>query len=429
MSVASAPLDRSRSSVLALALGVVACGGGPSSQGGATETDAMADGSTAATTEAADPCDRDADGVLAVACGGEDCDDEDAEAHPGAVDDSWAVEPIDSALLGPAITSELVRAADGTVHAFYTDGAESAPMSLRHATRSGPGAWTAQDILSGDAIDPPTVDVAADGSMHLLVSVTEGGASVVRHGTHAGGAWSFEDVAPGRAVASGLAIGSGGVLHVAITDAETSWWRNDGSGWTSEPVGPLDSAIVVLGDGDVPDVLGREGTTLRACVRGDSEWACSDVTPVGDPGAYGARNRAAYDGAGVLHLVSVDEVDTERLVHRRRVDQTWSTTMLSFLPRPEHGLDAAWDGEVLHVVAWSEALVEGGAAYARWTDGTWSLDEPIVAGDKVGWEPAMIVDPEGVPHVVYADVLVDDLYYAARTAGDGIDQDCDGIDG
>src|SRR5690606_29580860 len=106
-------------------------------------------------------------------------------------------------------------------------------------------------------------------------------------------------------------------------------------GWVSEPVGTLEAAIVVLGDGDVPDVLGREGTTLRACTRGDSEWACSDVTPPGDPGAYGARNRGVYDGAGVLHLVSVDDVDTERLVHRRRSGGDWSTTMLSFLPRPE----------------------------------------------------------------------------------------------
>ena len=88
-----------------------ACGGGASPQGDATATDATADDTTAATTEAVDPCDRDADEVLAVACGGEDCDDENPEVHPGALDNSWAIETIDIDLLGPAITSELVLAA------------------------------------------------------------------------------------------------------------------------------------------------------------------------------------------------------------------------------------------------------------------------------------------------------------------------------
>jgi hypothetical protein len=432
VSIESAPVRglRALKSMCALAalLSSPSCGGEPSTAGdGATEP--SPEDSSGGTTEAVDPCDQDADEVRAIACGGEDCDDENPEIHPGAVDDSWARETIDIDLLGGAIVSELSRTEDGTLHAIYTDGSEAAPVSLRHAVKSGSGAWSTEDIVSGDAFDPPTVEVAGDGSIHVVVSVTEAGAAMVRHGAYAGGAWAFEDVGPGRVVPSALAIGQDGVLHVAVTDDVTSWWRGDGNGWTSEPVGPLESAIVVLGDGDVPDVIGREGTTLRACTRGDTEWTCSDVTPVGDPGAYGARNRGTYDGSGVLHLVSVDAVDTERLVHRRRIDGVWSTTMLSFLPRPEHGLDVVWDGEVLHVVAWTEALVEGGAGYARWSDEAWSLDEPVVAGNNVGWEPAMIVDPSGVPHVVYADVLVDDLHYAARTAGDGIDQDCDGIDG
>lgn len=409
---------------------VVACADDPAPSTGESATETGSDTTAAETGAPIDPCDQDADGVLAIACGGEDCDDEDPAAYPGAPDNSWALEVIDADLVGAAAKTALVQTSDGTLHAVYSDGAEDGPAGLRHATRSPEGAWSTAEIVAPAAdLGPPSLAVDPQGGVHLIVSRQSAGTIVAEHGTLAGSSWSFETLAEGQVDAACLAIGPDGTVHVLLRGTQAEYWRGEAGVWTAEPLGPLVSTTLVLGDGDYPDVIGREDTTLRACVRGETEWTCGDVTPAGDPGPYGASNRAVYDAEGVLHLVSVDDVDTERLVHRRRIGGEWSTTMLSFLPRPQHGLDVRWDGEVLHVVAWSEALVEGGAAYARWSGDTWSLDEPIIAGDKLGWEPAMVVDPGGIPHVVYADTLFDDFYYASRTAGDGIDQDCDGQDG
>jgi hypothetical protein len=117
------------------------------------------------------------------------------------------------------------------------------------------------------------------------------------------------------------------------------------------------------------------------------------------------------------------------MTHRSYTGDAWETIMLSFFPTPSHGYALVAQGDLLHVAAWSEPIVVGGLSYAQWTGTDWMADEPVVLGARNGWQPSMVVDPTGQAHVVFAEAVVDDLMYGVRVGFDGIDQNCDGVDG
>jgi hypothetical protein len=397
------------------------CGGGDGDAPEATATEPASD------SDDAFECDQDADGHDAIECeGGTDCDDTNPDIKPSAEDILWTVSTVDTALLGDDVVTALTVDGGGGLHAIYSDGSDAATTTLWHAVPAADGTWTPTEITSGESFRAPTV--LADGTtLHALVSTSDAGTPLVRHAVFDGG-WTVTDLGPGSANGQAL-VRDGAGDYVAVTDnaGMSSLWTYDGT-WVEEPIGALESPIaVVTPDGSVR-VIGRLSGGIQLCDRGADSWACANVTSMPRSGSYGLRNRAAYDAGGTLHLVSIDNIDTERLAHRDLQGEMWTTTMLSFLPSPDHGLSVVSDGTTLHVAAWSIPLEEGALSYASFTGGTWTVDELVISGDRVGWEPSMVVDPSGGRHVIFAETIQDDLMYAVRTA-DGIDQDCDGVDG
>jgi hypothetical protein len=85
------------------AAGAGATGGGSAGAAGQAGGSAGASGGQAGTGGTAggpscDPCDCDDDGSLALACGGDDCDDHDPRVHPGQ--SGWFDKPADNPAIG-----------------------------------------------------------------------------------------------------------------------------------------------------------------------------------------------------------------------------------------------------------------------------------------------------------------------------------------
>jgi hypothetical protein len=174
--------------------------------------------------DACDP-DADGDGDDHVDHGGGDCDDGDAEIHPGADDfvdgfcglwlGGWASEALDSGGdTGTGITQRVD--ALGHVHVLHYD---EATMAARY-TSDASGSWVSTDlILSGAAVASSlSMDVDVDGAAH--VAYRDDVLQRVHYASNATGSWAWEDIAPmeeDTGEYTAIAVGADGVVHVSFS--------------------------------------------------------------------------------------------------------------------------------------------------------------------------------------------------------------------
>ena len=382
---------RFSSFVLASSL-LAACGGDDSPPVDGTTTEA-------AETSTGVLCDADLDGFNSPECGGTDCNDADPTIYPDAPDSAWQFATVDAAIVGDFVVTGMAIDAAGTLHAVYSDGAETGSQALWHAVQGGDGTWTpTQTSTTADAFGDPSLLLDGGGVLRMLITTTVGETSQVQAGALQGGAWSMEVIGDGYSTAQALTTdGAGALVAVTATDTEATYWTHDGAAWTPEVVGPIGNPVIVRAPDGTMQVVGHSNSILQYCLRGDEGmWACDDVTADSPVGSYGAESFARHGPGADLQVISIDTVDTERLVHRHLQDGTWGLTALSFLPSPLHGYSVVGDGSALHVAAWSEPLSTGVLSYTSFSGGEWSLDETVVEGDRNGWEPSMVVDSGGV---------------------------------
>jgi len=369
-------------------------------------------------------CDADGDGHLAATCGGDDCDDENADRYPGAIDAppgpvAWAGE---QALLhhagdvrgqpaiaidaqgalhvahagagggvtyatsssGDWVATELdpggrgragLALADEIVHVVYAGAAD-----VMHASGSAVTEWALEPIAAGQ---DPAIAVGPDGSLHVVYQTGDGGIGYARFGVER---WVVERVAE-HGSAPVVAVAEDGTVHLAWTDSSgapeqgVKHARQTSHGFEVETVSPGPFTAVSL-------LLRPDGSPVLA-------FAPLSTT---DPGAKVAS--LEHDG---WHTVSA--LATHGYV--------WSTAIL---------LDRV--GRV-NVVACGEAAdlaVESGDGF---------VGQPI---RLEGYGCGAVFGRSGDLHVAYSHFYFPDITAVEHVVNvaalpDGIDEDCDGVDG
>jgi hypothetical protein len=402
------------------------------------------DAETAADGPCADP-DRDDDGVPARECGGSDCDDGNPAAWPGAPDnagrwlvevvhadvgdashlvldrsdrphfafvqptptgvglfhhwkdgDSWPLETVDERAVRAMGFAALAPGPSDDLHAAYTTDVERGPRDLRHAVRAAGGTWSTDVAGSLGDFGMRRGALAVDGRGTIHVAYSEDGVEedvTLRVASSAPGGWTVSTVpVPAEGdVGVALAVGPDDALHVA--------W----STWSSE------------------------GGALIHAVRGPDEtaWRVETVTTH----ILAAAPSLAIDAAGHAHLFAASADGTPYAT-----DATGAWTFEAIDPSGVGGSSGALaldpdgvPGIAYAVLGWD---LTDELRWARRTAAGWVREEvPGARGvDQDGTSAA--IDSTGRAHLLFRHGA--DLVYAAEQPGgaaDGIDQDCDGVDG
>jgi hypothetical protein len=361
--------------------------------------------------------DADADGSFDLACGGDDCDDTDAAIHPGADDNDQYAWRYDSP--GTTCGGPLAVDATGVVHMLCAP--EPTGGGLRHATNPT-GLWTNEEIEPSPAA-AATLALDAAGEVHVAYYVAAG--QEVRHASTSGGRWSVDVVETGLWVQrTAIAVDDAGVVHVAYAvgggnePAHVRYASNATGVFLSEHVEDVETlfngtvvGIVIASDGAhlvYRDAMGA----LRHAQRSGLGWAMETIATAGMPGP----DAFVVAPTGTLHLAY-----TAGGVHvAQRGANGWTTEEVA--PQSLEGVDIALGTDGRRHLVFRETL---GTHYALETERGWEI-EPI---DSPG-NPSIGVDTDGGIHLaIDRAATAMGFGYARRIPGDGIDQDCDGVDG
>ncbi len=326
-----------------------------------------------------------------------------------------------------------------------------------------PFAFTAVD---GSTYDGSGASIAADadGAAHIAY-----GNGHLRYANNVSGAFIAETVDPGWGGAPGLDLDAGGAVHIAYpADAGLGYANTETGSWALETIEALDVEnieVAAAADGSVHvayTTLGAPGF-VRYAVRRDGRFVAEEVAELCsfscDPfSGDGGGAALAVDADGAPHLLYQDWEGS--LVHAVRDAVGWARETIS----AEGGLAGtlAIDGGDLHAaygIPTGDGVGGQEVRYALGGDGReWSIEvvdpsgrpmslalEPdgspsLVWGnayatrDGAGWSIEVVtvdgdhdVDAAGDVHVAWS--ASSDLWYAHRVAPDGIDQNCDGVDG
>jgi putative metal-binding protein len=287
----------------------------------------------------------------------------------------WIVESIDPDYTQSAA---LAIAKGGVLHTVYhsSDG-------LRHATTET-GSWTSEVIdptgVVGESV--PTA-IIVDPDLHVHAVYFVGG--VLRYATNAGGTFVSEDVSdtyssyydfePGL----GFARASDGTLHISFGSAQQILMHGERTpqGWAFEAI------------------QGGEGTYTA----GSGQLAIDDD-----------------DGLHVAFHLGIGGDGSNEVRYAKRPDGgDWEITPIAMYGGERPGLAVDADGAA-HIV-----LARGG--YATNTTGAW-VSEEVALG---GYGSSVALDGDRAIHVAWGGQSV--IGYGHRVFPDGVDQNCDGVDG
>ncbi|MEE8421364.1 MAG: hypothetical protein V3S31_01155 [Dehalococcoidia bacterium] len=232
------------------------------------------------------------------------------------------------------------------------------------------GEWRIDRIADGghDGWDT-SLAFAADGSLHLLgIDPAQfGSVDGVEYATLRGGAWTVEAVGSGPQPyewGTDIAVGPDGTVHAVYFDASNRdlvYARNDGSGWTTEPIYENGDAgrfaVIALDEEGRPHVafvqgdatFREEGRNSGSVVYGafdGSAWAFESVATLDDMvfGFEGARRTVALalsPGGPVVAFIDVSQLGLATLR-----DGAWGVeTVLAAGDDPFQVVGLALDGD------------------------------------------------------------------------------------
>lgn len=395
-------------------LAAVGCGMGTGPTDAAAMDGARLDAAvfdSAAPDDAAQPCDdEDMDGYMSIACGGDDCDDTDPAAHPGADDiaapTDWALQRIDDAS-ADSIDVEIDES--GFVHLFYSDG-----RLMRASDASGQ--WETEYIDYGYAL---SAALGLDGSMHIAF---EGEGRQLYYGSDEAGPWAatWLDESWTVSMTTSLELDSTGNAHVAYDNGWLRYASNAvlGSWQTEEVADHAWRLSIAIGRDDEPHIAYVDDSLFYA-TRGEGKWTIETIDQ-GSWGAGGADVALLIDAGDVAH-VSYGAWPEVR--YATNPGGEWRTEIAS--PRGDYA-SLAIDARGVAHVAYHDPEGDD-LAYATNAGGAW-VAEIVDAEGRTGFRTSIRVHGD-VVHIGYYEPDGHAVLYARRVITDGVDQDCDGEDG
>ncbi len=415
-----------------------ACGArtGPLSETNETSTSSGAGGSTATSSTSSSgsgtggrggavACDEDGDGHPALFCGGDDCQDDDPAIYPGARDSNVGVGPwlktrvmenIPGDSRGqPAIFVE----PSGFVHLAHSS------VGLRYASDRS-GTWSAE-VVDPAAKGNPSLAVDSAGTVHM--SYFADGA--LHHAMGSAGAWNIETIDDTATGESSLALG-------ALERPVMLYPAADGIRYAERKPDGWHVVLIFAGDTAAPSLHIAGGLS--------ASFAAAN-TGAGDGVWVGRYNEA--EAAWGFELIAAGSPVASTSIARDVSGALYVAYSLLQRPLGPHvasSVGGGWSTEPVGdgQVAWSVSVATSPAfpgrvnlayddlviRYAVREGGTWQVSSTATTG----YTPSLALDADGAAHLTYSDfsfsveTFVDYLTDRA-VIPDGIDQNCDGVDG
>lgn len=381
----------------------------PDAGGEGSDGDADSDADSDTGSDGGDACDVDADGSESPACGGDDCDDRDPNRHPGGDEHGWSFEDVDLGDIDVSETSVSIAVdSDGVAHLTLLRQFPDTDSQVWYA-RLGPS--PVSEAVSGTSTRaPPALAYDADGTAWLVYPTGEQLAIV-----HGGvGDWVHDrlasmtdehaqvSIAPGTAGRVVAAYSSFGELFAARGAPDAFETEDLGSGVTP--------AVATLGEEAA--IAYRSGEEIRLVHTFGGDWHEELVADFA-PGAGGESVATSFAAGGSVHVAWND---ADGLRYATDAFGVW---------RVETVVDAAIRPTIATFGDRVQIAYEGASGTLEMVEGTLGSFEPLTLG-VAGMAPALAVAPDGTLHLAF---FGDALRHAWRPAGaDGIDQDCDGFD-
>lgn len=340
-----------------------------------------------------DGVDADGDGYASVASGGDDCDDGNPAAFPGAgdfVEGSCADIQMDASTEtvddegDTGYYSSSIMDADGTLYVAYRTAFEGSSDQVKLARQSaGQTGWEYFTVYEGTG-RYVSLDVAA-GKFH--VTFHEGGSKSLVYmsidsGNPGAGPWSEVTVDdstgdPGRY--SSVSVDNAGKVHI-------SYWNKG-----------LDDLHYATNAG------GAFATTVVAgkqVVDGEEE-------------RVGQFSSMALDAAGKAHMATYNAT-CECLEYVTNAGGDWSRIIIDD-SKPQIGkyTSIAVDSKGAVHIAYRDKLLED-LRYASNSTGTWTVETVDGESAWVGSDTAIVVDADDNVHITYNQGDTDYLRYATR---------------
>lgn len=392
-----------------------------------------------------DTCDGDGDGYDAEACGGDDCDDGDPTIHPGVEEDeSWAVEIAASPIGGGGCFSALGLDSDGAAHVAYLHsnwtGSTWVDGELWYATNAS-GKWSSA-IVETQALRGYSSRLAVSPDDTLHIAYLDWSTGALRYLTDAGGTWDASVVDVDVEYYNQIAVGTDGAVHLVYYQGHPSTGHLHHATdrplpWSITTVDPDDgsgsfASMALDDDGHVHIAYYyiTDHELRYATDTGGTEWDVATVDSAGESTGWFSSIDVAADG--IPHIGYTNGFEHDLVYAGGDGAGGW---ILDTVDTTSDGIDdtstgVGEDGAV-HVAyqAFYPDWPQGELRYAVGGPGAWSVEtvETAAPGDSTGSYPSLVVDDGGTVHITYCDIGHDELRYATRQAGDGVDNDCDGI--
>ena len=396
------------------------------------------DATSAADDDVGCETDADGDGYLAADCGGDDCDDLDAGVHPGVIEvEHWTAELIDPEALSGCEAAMVLDSA-GTAHVLYLhsllDGIEWVGGDLRYGT-NGLGSWVSTTVEQQEARGhAPSIAVDSADALHGIY--LDWSDDSLRYLTNANGDWEFLTIDSWVQYLNAIALDEDDGVHVAYyrghpSTGQLSYATNAHDFWdlvtVDEDEGSGSFADMALDDSGTAHIsyyyIAEQ--SLRYATNAGGDWVVTTVDDSGESTGWYTSIALAADSA--VHIAYQNGVD-HHLMHATDAGGSWTNEPVDVgcdgIDEPSIAVDTSG---ALHIAytcyypEWPDSVLR----YAVHRGNTWIIE--TAEGIDSALYPSLVLDPADGSHIALCDGRSNEVWYVTRPAGDGIDNDCDGM--